>query len=199
MRFLGKLFIRGLAAILPLALTGYLAYWAVFASGTMLKGLIEWIFPSFEVPLPFALGIAVVLVMAVGLLMYTVLARVVYDTLDRALQRIPVVKSVYGMVVDVMRMFGSSENRPFRKVVLVRINDTGTELLGFITRETFDDLPSGFAPPGCVCVYLPMSYQIGGFTVVVPRGSVREIEMGAEQALRWAVTGGVAALPAPVR
>jgi uncharacterized membrane protein len=74
------------------------------------------------------------------------------------------------------------------KVVLVQMQN-GAEQLGFLTREDFADLP-GFDPDR-VAVYLPMSYQLGGFTVIVPRSRIREVPMKAEDALRFCVTAGV--------
>ena len=43
----------------------------------------------------------------------------------------------------------------------------------------------------CRMVYLPMSYQLGGFTVIVPAENVRELAMTVEEALRFCVTAGV--------
>jgi uncharacterized membrane protein len=42
-----------------------------------------------------------------------------------------------------------------------------------------------------VAVYLPMSYQLGGFTMIVTRSRVRDVDMTVEAALRFCVTGGV--------
>jgi uncharacterized membrane protein len=42
-----------------------------------------------------------------------------------------------------------------------------------------------------VAVYLPMSYQIGGYTIYLPRSRVSETELSVEQAMRIALTGGV--------
>ena len=44
-----------------------------------------------------------------------------------------------------------------------------------------------------VAVYLPMSYQIGGFLVVVPKSAVQPLDMKVDEALRLAVTAGVSA------
>lgn len=192
MNLLAKLFLRGLAAILPLALTCYLVYWAVTAAEQLLENLIRWGFPGIDYRPGMGILFSIVLVMAVGLLMYTVVARVIYGWLSRALQRIPVVKSVYGMIVDVVRLFGDADRKPFGRVVLVRLPGTGAELLGFVTRETFGDLPAGFREGDEIVVYLPMSYQLGGFTVLVPKENVRDVDMPTEQALRFAVTAGVA-------
>ena len=89
-----------------------------------------------------------------------------------------------------LRLIGSGQQNPFHHVVMVRLAAGGPELLGFLTREEFGDLPVGFASDQ-VAVYLPMSYAFGGFTVLVPRAQVRPVPMPAEQALRFCVTAGV--------
>ncbi len=189
MRFLARLFFRGLAAILPLALTGYLVWISVVAGETALRQLVLLFLPEqrYWPGMGFLLSIALVLV--TGLLMYSFVVRAIYGRMTALLERIPIVKSVYGMLADVVRLFGSAEERPFRKVVVVTL-ENGLELLGFQTRDDFGDLPGIDA--GRVAVYLPMSYQLGGFTVVVARDRVREVAMGVEEALRFCVTAGVA-------
>ncbi|MEQ1632982.1 MAG: DUF502 domain-containing protein [Planctomycetota bacterium] len=191
MHTLGKLFFRGLAAILPLALTGYLVYAAVAAGEKLLREFLVWLFAELKVEWHYWPGmgfaVSIILVMGVGLLTYSFLLRTVYRAITSWLQRIPVIKSVYGMIVDVVQLFGA-EQRPFHTVVLVQMPN-GTEQLGFMTRENCDDLV-GF-DKGCVAVYLPMSYQIGGFTVIVQRAKVRVVKMKAEDALRFCVTAGV--------
>ena len=183
-----RVFLRGLAAILPLALTGYLAYAAVVAGETLLRNAVL-LFLSEQDYWPgmgFLLSIALVLV--IGLLMYSFVVRQVYSRLTALLERIPIVKSVYGMIVDVVRLFASADEKPFQKVVLVRLPE-GMEQIGFLTRAGFDDLPE--IGVGKVAVYLPMSYQIGGFTVFVPRASLTPVAMSVEAAMRFAMTAGV--------
>lgn len=188
MGFLAKIFFRGLAAILPLALTGYLAYAAVAAGENLLHRLVVLVLPEerYWPGMGFVLSVALVLV--VGLLMYSFVVRRVYRYLVGLLERIPIVKPIYGMIVDVVRVF-DSEQRPFRRVVLVHLQD-GLEQIGFLTRDDCADLGVG---DDRVAVYLPMSYQLGGFTVLVPKRRVRELALPAEDALRFCVTAGVRA------
>lgn len=192
MKILGKLFFRGLAAILPLALTGYLIYYAVTAIETILGSVIQKLFEWSGIGLEYHEGtgfvISILLIIAVGLLMYSFIVRAIYRRITQLMTRIPVVKSVYGMIVDIVRLFGT-EDKPFQKVVLVD-GMHGEQLLGFLTREDFRDL-DGFEDDR-VAVYLPMSYQLGGFTVIVERSRIREVPMSAEEALRFSVTAGVA-------
>ncbi|MEC7726489.1 MAG: DUF502 domain-containing protein, partial [Planctomycetota bacterium] len=103
-------------------------------------------------------------------------------------ERIPVVKSIYGMLVDVARLVASGDEKPFRKGVMVQMPGE-VELIGFLTREGFDDHPE--IGEDKLAVYVPMSYQLGGYTVVVPATRVREISMSVEEALRFCVTAGV--------
>ena len=188
MRVLAKVFLRGVAAILPLALTGWLVYAAVVAGETLLRNLILLVLPpeSYWPGMGFLLSIALVLLS--GLLMYSFVVRRVYGRLTALFERIPVVKSIYGMIVDIVQLFASAEERPFRGVVLVALPD-GLEQIGFLTREDFDDLAEIGADK--VAVYLPMSYQLGGFTLVVPKARIQRLSMSVEDALRFCVTAGV--------
>lgn len=188
MRVFVKLFLRGLAAILPLALTGYVAYALVVGTEALLKEILLLFVPEVRYVPGMGVALAIPIVLLVGLLMYSFLVRKVYGGITALFERIPLVKSIYGLVVDVVKLLASGEERPFRRVVLVNVQ--GLELIGFLTRDDFDDLPE--VGESKVAVYLPMSYQLGGFTVMVPRAHTRDVAMSVEDALRFCVTAGVA-------
>ena len=107
------------------------------------------------------------------------------------LERIPLVKTIYGGIRDLMGFFQgrSKESGPGNVVV---VNVSGMKLLGFVTREDFRSLPSGIGEEGDVGVYLPMSYQIGGFTIFVPRSTLTAVDMSVEDAMRFTMTAGMA-------
>ena len=67
----------------------------------------------------------------------------------------------------------------------------GIHALGILTRDSLADLPEGLAEEDAVAVYMPMSYQIGGYTAFVPRKLVEPVEMSVEDAMRFAVTAGM--------
>src|SRR5690606_14396222 len=95
---------------------------------------------------------------------------------------------------DFLSFFDSTKKKDFSKVVIVKIG--GQEILGFITREAFDGLPQGIGGPDKVAVYLPMSYQLGGYTIMVNREMVTPVDMSLEDAMKFALTGGVSKAPA---
>lgn len=197
MKLLTRLFFRGLATVLPLALTVGILYWLIVSAETLLRELYIWIVPNGERYYLPGLGFAitVVLIITVGALMYSWLARSLYDLGISLVERLPGVRTVYGMVKDILRFFIASETEAFDQVVMVDLPGTGGRILGFQTRDSLDDLPEGIGGPQDVAVYLPMSYQIGGFLLMVPRDRVQPVQMSMEEALRFTVTAGVATLP----
>jgi uncharacterized membrane protein len=42
-----------------------------------------------------------------------------------------------------------------------------------------------------ILVYMPMSYQVGGYTALVPRASVQPVDMSFEEAMRFTLTAGL--------
>jgi uncharacterized membrane protein len=69
--------------------------------------------------------------------------------------------------------------------------NTNIRLLGFVTRDDVHDIAEGLAPEQNIAVYLPMSYQVGGYTVFVPRDSVEPVNMSMNEAMRFAITAGM--------
>jgi len=76
--------------------------------------------------------------------------------------------------------------------VAVRVSEN-IRLIGFVTSEDFSGLPqaSKAADKSTVGVYLPMSYQIGGYTVYLPKSQVDPLDMSIEDAMRFTLTAGV--------
>ena len=185
-----RTFFRGLAAILPLAATAALISWAVLSGETLLRTVIvDWFgLPESQYWPGMGFVLSIALIFLIGLLMYSFIVRQIYQRLTALLEHIPIVKFVYGMFVDVARLVSSAEQKPFRRVVLVTLPE-GLEQIGFVTREDFSEFPD--IGEEKLAVYFPMSYQLGGFTVIVPKSSARELKMTVEEALRFCVTAGV--------
>ncbi len=76
---------------------------------------------------------------------------------------------------------------------MVAIGDENTRLMGLVTRESFDDLPEGIGDDQTVAVYLPMSYQLGGFTIMVPKDKIHPVDMTVDRAMQFLLTAGVSA------
>lgn len=186
-----RTFLRGLAALLPMALTIYIVFWLVVAGEEVFRTILMWVMPDHWYRRGMGFAVALVVVYAVGVLMSAWMARALYRLGERLLEQIPIVKSIYGMLRDMLGYFAQGRSAKFDRVVLVRLGDTGMTLVGLVTRDDLSGLPGPLADTQRIGVYLPMSYQIGGFLVMLPRAQVEPIDMSMEDALRFTVTAGM--------
>ncbi len=65
------------------------------------------------------------------------------------------------------------------------------EMIGFITQEDPERLPESLRNPDSVLVYLPMSYMIGGFTLLIPKEDIKPCQMNMDEAMRFVLTAGI--------
>ena len=184
-------FLSGLAVVLPIVVTIAVVLWLVNTAETLLATVMQWVLPEgSSVPRGLGLVAAIGLIFAIGVLMEAVYFRRLVSWIEEGLDRIPLIKTVYGAVRDLMSLFSKAGSRKFSKVVLVKLPGTEASLIGFVTIEDFAGLP--VAPgAGQVAVYMPMSYTIGGYTVFVPREWLTPLDMSLEDAMRFVVTAGM--------
>ena len=191
MNHLTRTFITGLVVTLPVAATLYLLYWATLATERTLDGVLLFVLPE-EVYFPGqGLALGVVLVFLVGLMMRTWVARKVFAWAEGLMYRVPVVKSVYGALRDFADFLSRPQKQGAQQVVLVRLGDTNLRVMGFVTRDDLAGLPPEMGDPGLILVYMPMSYQVGGYTALIPRAAVQPIDMSFEEAMRFTLTAGL--------
>jgi uncharacterized membrane protein len=191
MKKLGTLFLQGLIAILPIALTLYLVYWLASSAEAVLGQALRFLIgDAHYVP---GLGVlaGLLITLGIGLLLRLWLFRKVFSLGEALLQRIPGIKSLYGSIRDMVGLFDASKPREFNKTVMVTLADESVRLMGLVTREDFSDLPEGIGDERTVAVYLPMSYQLGGFTVMVPKAKIRPVDMKVDQAMQFLLTAAV--------
>jgi uncharacterized membrane protein len=191
MKKLVTLFLQGLIAILPIALTTYLVYWlAASAESVLGKAMRFVISDDHYVP---GLGVLAgfLITLGIGVLLRLWLFRKVFSLGETLLQKIPGIKSLYGSIRDVVGFFDASKQKEFDKTVMVALADENMRLMGLVTREDFRDLPEGIGDEQTVAVYLPMSYQLGGFTVMVPKAKIRPVDMKVDQAMQFVLTAAV--------
>jgi uncharacterized membrane protein len=80
------------------------------------------------------------LVFVIGALMNAWLSRTVLRWGERLLERVPLVKALYGSVRELIDFFSGSDKKTTSKAVMVAVGNTPLRLIGFITREDFGGL-----------------------------------------------------------
>jgi uncharacterized membrane protein len=188
-----RTFLTGLAAILPFAVTLALLWWLGATAETILGEILQRLLP----PALYFPGLGVLtgigLVFLVGVLLRAYLVQVLFSWLEGWMQRIPLVKTVHGIVRDVMSLFSGDLEKKFGDAVLVTLPGTEFRLVGFVTRRDFKGLPGNLGGKDTIAVYLPMSYQIGGYTLMLPSERVEPLDLSLEDAMRYTLTAGVSA------
>jgi uncharacterized membrane protein len=188
MKRLGNILLKGLLTILPIGLTLYFVYWLGVTTETLLSKPIKLVIGENYWP-GMGLITGFFILFVVGLAVNAFLVRRLLGIGEELLLRVPVVKTVYSAIRDMTRLVNTDKKKgDLDRVVTL---DLGFgRVIGFVTQEHANTLGIG-GGDDLVAVYLPMSYQIGGYTVYLPRSRVVETDLSVEQAMRIVLTGGV--------
>lgn len=191
---ISRTFLTGIVTILPIVVTIYLLVWLGELAESFLGGIIRVFLPDRLYIPGMGLIVGMALMLLVGLLMDAWVVRKLFRWSEQLLYRIPVIRSVYGVMRDFTQYLVHTREPGFHEVVMVDVGDTGMQVIGFITRPDTSALPDGTIDnEDTVIVYLPLSYQIGGYTVLLPRSALHPLNMSMREAMSFVLTGGVAA------
>lgn len=136
--------------------------------------------------------VAVVIVYTFGRLLRGWLGRVVYGTIERIFTAVPIVRTVYPAVKQVVDFLISADEKPIRfsRVVAIEYPRKGIWSVGLVTGE----LRTAVSPRDLdtVSIFVPSSpTPFTGYTITVPKTEIRELPISVEQALKFVVSGGV--------
>lgn len=193
MQWLRRSFITGFFVTVPLIVSVAALVWAFrvvddFATPVATRVL------GREVP---GLGVLIMatLVLGVGAGATNVFGKRVLQQAEGWLLRVPVFKTVYAPVRQLVAAFAPDNEAGFKRVVLVEDPGRGM-MLGFLTREF--TLDRGTGGEAYVAVYVPTNHLYLGDIVAFPRNRVHYPDLTVEDGVRIFLTGGMA-LPTELR
>lgn len=198
---LKSVFLTGLLVLVPLAIT----LWVLgLIIGTMDQTLLllpaswqpERLF-GFRLP-----GIGAVLTLAfifvVGLATQNFIGQKLVTWWNAVVRHIPVVGPIYTSVKQVSDTLLSSSGNAFRKALLIEYPRRGSYTIAFLTGTPGGDVVNHLKEEH-VSVYVPTTPNpTSGFFLMVPKSEVVELDMSVDAALKYIVSMGVVAPPAPV-
>ena len=192
LRSISKTFLTGLITILPIILTLYFLYWLIVSAESVMGSVIQLVVPEnlYWPGMGSIAGLGVIFL--VGLLMHAYVVRRLFAWGEQLLYHLPLIKSVYRAIRDFFDYFSPDKKKEFEQVVAVSIGDTGMQVVGLVSQAIPERLPEDFREEDSILVYLPMSYMIGGYAVLMPRSAVRPLDMSIKEAMRFILTAGVA-------
>lgn len=150
---------------------------------------------GFHVP---GLGIilTVAIVLATGALAANLFGRKLLALGDALLNRIPIVRSIYGGVKQISDTLFSPEGKAFRRAVLVRYPHAGAWTVALVTGNPEHEV-ADILGADQLSVFVPTTPNItAGFFLIVPRAETVPLEMTVDDALKYIISMGVAE-PAP--
>ncbi len=180
-RLLGYFF-QGMLYVVPISVTIYV----VISVFRFFDGFFDDLIP---VKIP-GLGILILLVAitVAGYIGSRFISSTVLSFVDAQVEKVPLVKLIYGSVKDLISAFVGEKQR-FGKPVMVKMNELSEVYkLGFITQKDLSELN---IQPGFVAVYFPHSYAFSGNLFIVPEKNVRQLEASSSEIMKFIVSGGV--------
>ncbi len=194
-----RILFSGIFTLLPLVVT----VWVLKAIFSTLIGIFHhpmtWLFvhaglaePPYWVVALASLVALLLLLLVVGVLVGNFVGRQLLAWLDDLMVHVPLVKGVYGATKQLMGAIQSGQGGSFKDVVLVEWPHEGSFTLGFVARKD-----CSWAIPGgesMVAVYVPTAPNpTSGYVIMVDEKRIRLVDLSPDQALTWAVSGGVVA------
>ena len=186
----------GLLVWVPLGITIYVILWLVGTLDQTLLLIPEQLRPEavfgFRIP---GLGVVLsfVLLLVTGVIAANFFGQRLIKMWEALLGRIPFVKSIYSSVKQVSDTVLSDQGTAFRKALLVEFPRPGCWTIAFLT-GTPADAVSDHLRGDFISIYVPTTPNpTGGYFVMVPRESIRELEMSVDEALKYIISMGVVA------
>jgi len=195
MAYMRRYFISGLLIWLPILVTLLVIKFLVDLLSNTLLLLPKQYQPDaligFHIP-----GIGVIITLLVifltGLLVANFLGRRFIAMGDAVIVRIPLVRSIYTGVQQIVQTLFTPGGQSFRKVLLVEYPRTGSWTIAFQVGDVAGEIEQKLGQGMMVSLYVPTTPNpTSGFLLMVPKTSVIELEMSVEQALKLVISLGV--------
>jgi uncharacterized membrane protein len=181
----------------PAAITFYMAWLLITWIDSMVKGLLperyELFFPG-SIP-GLGLVLLVIFLILVGMFTAGFVGRLLINVSESLLARMPVIRSIYGAIKQILETVLAQQSNAFRQVVLVEYPRKGIWALGFVSGATKGEVQNLTAEE-CVNVFLPTTPNpTSGFLLFVPRGDLIVLNMTVEEGIKMVVSGGIVTPP----
>lgn len=197
-------FFSGVLLLAPLVVTVWAFTKIIEVVGGRFRPLYEDSLPESLQRIPFfwdfvaTIGV-LVLVTALGYISHYVFGKFFYSLVERFIQSIPGIGSIYGSVKQIVTTFGSERKNLFNKVVMVQFPREGCWTLGFLTNKTQGE-PQSNAGKEVWTIFVPTTPNpTSGFLLMLPSKEVVELEMTVGDAMKMILSGGAVMPPWPAK
>ncbi|KIY22275.1 MULTISPECIES: DUF502 domain-containing protein [Mesobacillus] len=187
MRSIFKNFMNGILAIVPIILVIYVIYKTFMFLDSILGNVLKPFLKESYIP-GIGLLTTLVLITFLGWLSTRFITGSIIRLVDRLLEKIPFVKTIYSVIKDTVHSF-LGDKKSFSKVALVTVPGTNMKSLGFITSDNLQVFHETLSEH--VAVYIPQTFQVAGFTFLIPVADIEILDVKPEDAMKFILSGGM--------
>ncbi|MES2769251.1 MAG: DUF502 domain-containing protein [Bdellovibrionota bacterium] len=195
MKNIGQIFLRGALVLLPLFVSIYVLIWLAGSIDGVFGRILKTLNPELELPSGFGLIIGASIIFIVGITSEFLIAKSINNFIQSLMARIPGIGAIFNALKSLADYLNPKNNAARGKTVVVHFPSKDApqkfKLVGFMTVSNLKNMPKGINDDELVTVFVPMSYQMGGFSIFVNRSQVEEINLPFEKAMQGALTGWV--------
>src|SRR5688572_15553935 len=170
---LQRWFITGIFLIAPAYITVIVILWLFNHLDAPLRSLIAGLLPQAALP---GIGVfaTLTLIMAAGAVASTFIARAFFDAIERLLLGIPLIRTLYSGIKQLLSPFSPEESAQLQRVVVVEWPTEGLYMLGFLVKPEACVAPTGEMMSACL---LPSNHLHLGNVVLIPDRQIHPVDM----------------------
>jgi uncharacterized membrane protein len=197
-RSIRNAFITGLVVVLPLGVTIIVINFLLERLGNPASQFFFWYLdpewrsmPAIKIMLEFISVLVVFLLITVlGFGSRFVLGRLLLNGLERLLDRVPFINTVYRTVKQIVDTFSQQKKAVFQEVVLVEYPRKRSYAIGFLT-STAKGETQEVTGQHIVNVFVPTTPNpTSGFLLMLPDGDVTRLQMTITEGMKLVISGG---------
>tara|TARA_B100000579_G_scaffold401583_1_gene384152 strand:+ start:2019 stop:2633 length:615 start_codon:yes stop_codon:yes gene_type:complete len=182
-------FITGAVVLIPFAITIYLTLFLIKISTKLLpKELSPNHYLPFDIP-GVEILISVFIITFIGWISLSFLGKKFIEMLNKILQRIPILRTIYSAIGQMTESLTSSDNKK-KSVVLIEYPRKGVWAVGFATKEN-KGIISKKTNEELINIFVPTTPNpTSGFLLMLPKKDVIFLDISFEQASKFIVSAG---------
>ena len=194
-----RYFLAGILVTSPILITAYVTWMIITFIDTQVAGLLPDSL-DFTKQLPhqipgLGLIISIFTITIIGALTPGFIGRTLLKAGERVLDKMPVVRTIYGAIKQIMETVMSTNSESFREVVLVEYPRKSIWVIGFVTGETKGEVQS-LNKSQLINIFIPTTPNpTSGFLLFIPKEDLVYMDMKVEDAVKMVISGGIVTPP----
>lgn len=149
--------------------------------------------PIFVVPIFLIVFVAIMYVL--GSLFAAGVGRVLWENIEQAIARLPVVRSVYNAAKQVTDYMFTEKELEFKRVIAFEHPSRGLWQIGFVAGEGLREVRDLAGEPVLAVLVHVNPVPVSGYIRLVPKSQVLDLDMTVDQAVHYIISFGVVLPP----